>query len=73
MYSIPWDEGTRAHFQAQLYYFVPTNRKKSGKGHGKISFQDLARKVSVGSATKYRYLPVTWLLGPPVEAGAAVR
>jgi len=27
----------------------------------------------VGSATKYRYLPVTWLLGPPVEAGAAVR
>ena len=28
---------------------------------------------AVGSATKYRYLPVTWLLGPPVEAGAAVR
>jgi len=27
----------------------------------------------VGSATKYRYLPVTWLLGPPVEAGAVVR
>jgi len=29
--------------------------------------------LDVGSATKYRYLPVTWLLGPPVEAGAAVR
>ena len=29
--------------------------------------------VCVGSATKYRYLPVTWLLGPPVEAGAVVR
>jgi len=45
-----------------------TQVTKGGDGKWLVNIETL-----VGSATKYRYLPVTWLLGPPVEAGAVVR